>query len=48
MQNIPSRGGGKIIRKAFIVEPGKKQINIDFSQVELRVAGHLAKDKNLV
>ena len=45
LQNIPTRTEqGKRIRKAFIAEPGKVLLAVDYSQVELRIVAHLAKD----
>lgn len=49
LQNIPVRGGGlgSQIRQAFIPEQGFNLVALDYSQIELRIVAHLAKDKNM-
>ena len=49
LQNIPIRTArGREIRKAFIPEEGFKMMSADYSQVELRVIAHIAKDEAMI
>ncbi|MEG0250096.1 MAG: DNA polymerase I [Peptostreptococcus sp.] len=49
MQNIPVRTSmGRQIRKVFISEPGKKLVDADYSQVELRVLAHMSEDEHMI
>ena len=49
LQNIPVRTEeGKRIREGFVAEPGKKFIQADYSQFELRLAAVLSGDATLI
>ena len=48
LQNIPIKTeNGKLIRKAFISEPGSTLISADYNQIEMRILADLADVKEL-
>jgi len=48
LQNIPIRRElGRLVRSAFVAPPGNVIVSADYSQIELRVLAHLAKDEAL-
>jgi DNA polymerase-1 len=49
LQNIPVRTEeGRLIRSAFVPEPGWRLLDADYSQIELRVVASLAQDPTLL
>ena len=49
LQNIPIRTElGRQVRKAFIASPGCSLVAVDYSQIELRVAAHMAGDEAML
>lgn len=49
LQNIPTEAGEhKNVRKGFIAPDGKVFLAFDYSQIELRIAAMLSRDKNLL
>ncbi|MBU1015098.1 hypothetical protein KKI17_01505 [Patescibacteria group bacterium] len=48
LQNVPAQGEwGKRIREGFVAERGWKFVSCDYSQMELRIAAHLADEEKL-
>lgn len=49
LQNIPARTElGQEIRAAFVAAPGKVLVKADYSQLELRIAAHIAQDEKMI
>ncbi len=49
MQNIPARSEeGRTIRRAFVAGKGRRFVVADYSQIELRILGHLSGDAALL
>lgn len=49
LQNIPARSdAGKLIRRAFVPDPGYELICADFEQIEYRLLAHFANDELLI
>ncbi len=49
LQNIPVRTPlGSEIRKMFVPAPGMAFVDADYSQIELRVLAHIAKDETMI
>ncbi len=49
LQNIPvRRAEGRELRKYFVAKEGYLLLDADYSQIELRVLAHLAKDKAMI
>lgn len=49
VQNIPIRTElGREIRNAFVADTGNLLVSADYSQIELRLAAHMAKDESFI
>lgn len=49
LQNIPTRTDlGRRVRQGFIAAPGTKLLSVDYSQIELRIVAHLARDEAMM
>lgn len=49
LQNIPIRTEiGRQVRRAFVAEPGKVLLSVDYSQVELRIVAHMSGDETML
>ncbi|HVO82981.1 MAG TPA: DNA polymerase I [Syntrophobacteria bacterium] len=49
LQNIPVRTEeGRVIRRAFVAEPGFHLLAADYSQIELRILAHYSRDETLM
>jgi DNA polymerase-1 len=49
LQNIPIRTEiGRTVRKAFVASPGQQLLAVDYSQVELRIVAHMARDEAMI
>ncbi|MEK7151362.1 MAG: DNA polymerase, partial [Patescibacteria group bacterium] len=49
LQNVPIKTElGQEFRKAFISEVGYQLVSFDYSQIDLRVAAHMAQDKKMI
>ena len=49
LQNIPIRTElGRKVRHAFVAAPGNQLLAVDYSQVELRIVAHMARDEAML
>ncbi|MFZ5908418.1 MAG: DNA polymerase I [Chloroflexota bacterium] len=49
LQNIPIRTEeGRRVRNGFIAAPGNALLAVDYSQIELRIVAHMAKDEGML
>ena len=49
LQNIPIRTDvGRRVRQGFIAAPGNVLLSVDYSQIELRIVAHMAKDEAML
>ena len=48
LQNIPLQGSwGKKVRGGFVAVPGYQLVSCDYSQMELRIAAHIAREEKM-
>ncbi len=49
LQNIPTRTDlGRRVRRGFVADPGNLLLSVDYSQIELRIVAHMAKDEAML
>ncbi len=49
LQNIPTRTDlGRRVRRGFVAAPGSVLLSVDYSQIELRIVAHMAKDQAML
>ncbi len=49
LQNIPTRTDlGRRVRRGFIADPGNVLLSVDYSQIELRIVAHMARDEAML
>jgi DNA polymerase-1 len=49
LQNIPTRTDlGRRVRRGFIADPGNVLLSLDYSQIELRIVAHMARDESML
>jgi DNA polymerase-1 len=50
LQNIPTAEteNGRLVRNAFVASPGFVLLGADYSQIELRIAAHIAREKAMI
>ncbi len=49
LQNIPIRSEvGRRVRQGFIAAPGQVLLSVDYSQIELRIVAHMARDEAMI
>jgi DNA polymerase-1 len=49
LQNIPTRTDlGRRVRRGFISAPGNVLVSLDYSQIELRIVAHMARDEAML
>ncbi len=49
LQNIPTRTDlGRRVRRGFVADPGNVLVSLDYSQIELRIVAHMARDEAML